>query len=120
MLHSFTTNHNDLSTDAGFQFEFFCDCCGRAIPSTALDFHSGFRRKLFLTAEEREARAIIYADHHSKAYERANNEVLHELNRCERCGDMVCEDCTVYNETDDGGVICRKCSEAGAEGTEDR
>jgi len=120
MLDPITKRYEDASDMKRFEFVFFCDCCGRAIPSTALDFHSGFRRKLSLTAEEREARAIIYADHHSKAYERANNEVLHELNRCERCGDMVCEDCTVYNETDDGGVICRKCSEAGAEGTEDR
>ncbi len=109
MLDPITKRYEDASDMKRFEFVFFCDCCGRAIPSTALDFHSGFRRKLFLTAEEREARAIIYADHHSKAYERANNEVLHELNRCERCGDMVCEDCTVYNETDDGGVICRKC-----------
>lgn len=24
----FTTNYSDLSTDEGFQFEFFCDRCG--------------------------------------------------------------------------------------------
>ena len=34
MLHSFTRNHNDLSTEAGFQFEFFCDCCGNGFKST--------------------------------------------------------------------------------------
>ena len=34
MLHSFTRNHNDLSTDSGFQFEFFCDCCGNGYKST--------------------------------------------------------------------------------------
>ena len=34
MLHAFTRNHNDLSTDAGFQFEFFCDCCGNGVKST--------------------------------------------------------------------------------------
>ena len=34
MLHSFTRNHSDLSTDAGFQFEFFCDCCGNGFKST--------------------------------------------------------------------------------------
>lgn len=37
MLHSFTRNHNDLSTEAGFQFEFFCDCCGNGFKSTFKD-----------------------------------------------------------------------------------
>jgi len=27
-LIQFTRNHHDLSTDAGFQFDFFCDRCG--------------------------------------------------------------------------------------------
>ena len=34
MLHSFTRNYNDLSTEAGFQFEFYCDCCGNGVQST--------------------------------------------------------------------------------------
>lgn len=25
MLHAFTKNYNDLSTEAGFQYEFYCD-----------------------------------------------------------------------------------------------
>jgi len=110
MLDPVTKRYEDASTMKQFYFIFYCDCCGKALPSTALDFRSGFRQKRFLSADEREARAIIYADHHGKAYERANNEVLHELNRCEVCGDMVCEDCTIYNENYDGGVVCRKCS----------
>ena len=34
MLHAFTRNYNDLSTESGFQFEFFCDCCGNGYKST--------------------------------------------------------------------------------------
>ena len=34
MLHSFTRNYNDLSNDAGFQFEFYCDNCGNGFKST--------------------------------------------------------------------------------------
>ena len=34
MLHSFTRNYNDLSTEAGFQFEFYCVCCGNGFKST--------------------------------------------------------------------------------------
>ncbi|CAG0934120.1 hypothetical protein TFLX_03344 [Thermoflexales bacterium] len=33
-LIKFTRNHNDLSTDQGFQFEFFCDRCGSGYQST--------------------------------------------------------------------------------------
>ena len=98
MLDPITKRYEDASNMKQFEFIFFCDCCGKAMPSTVLQFRSRFRQKLFLTSDEREARAIIYADHHGKAYERANNEVRHELNRCEICGDMVCEDCTIYNE----------------------
>jgi hypothetical protein len=28
-LIQFTKNHSDHSTDKGYQFEFFCDRCGR-------------------------------------------------------------------------------------------
>ena len=37
MLHSFTRNYNDLSTDAGFQFEFYCDCCGNGVKSSFIE-----------------------------------------------------------------------------------
>ena len=67
------------------------------------------------SGDEKEARAIIYASEHGKAYERANNEVRLNLNRCEICGDMVCEDCSVYSDELGGGVCCKKCAEANNE-----
>ena len=33
-LIKFTRNHNDLSADRGFQFEFYCDRCGGGYQST--------------------------------------------------------------------------------------
>ena len=75
------------------------------------EFVTGFKDKKFLSDDEREARAIIYANDHRNAYERANNEVRLELNRCEICGNMVCEDCTVYGQNLNGGVCCKKCAE---------
>ncbi len=111
MLKSVTKKYEDLSTMKQFAFVFFCDCCGKSIPTPKLEFISGFRQKPFLTNDERQARAIIYAADHDKAYERANNEVLHELNRCESCGEMICDDCSVYDTELDGKVYCRKCRE---------
>lgn len=40
-LINFTRNHNDLSTDRGFQFEFFRDRCGSGYQSTFKGSASG-------------------------------------------------------------------------------
>ncbi len=34
-LIQFTRNYNDLSTDAGFQFEFYCDHCDMKMDTSA-------------------------------------------------------------------------------------
>ena len=111
MLKAVTKRLADKSTIKQFEFEFYCDCCGKPIKTDVLEFISGFKDKIFLSNDEREARAIIYASDHGKAYERANNEARLELNKCEICGDMVCEDCTVYSAGLGGGVCCKNCSE---------
>ena len=110
MLKSVTKRFADNSTMKQFEFEFFCDCCGKPIKTDIIEFISGFRDKSFLTNDEREARAIIYANDHGKAYERANIEARLELNKCEICGNMVCEDCTVYSENLNGGFCCKDCA----------
>ncbi|MBR3868771.1 MAG: hypothetical protein IKM66_05595 [Clostridia bacterium] len=110
MLKAVTKRFADKSTIKKFEFEFYCDCCGKPIKTEVHEFVTGFRNKVFLNSDEREARAIIYASDHGKAYERANNEARLELNKCEICGDMVCEDCTVYGAKLDGGVCCKACA----------
>lgn len=111
MLKAVTKRFTDKSTIKQFEFEFYCDCCGKAIKTDVYEFVSGFKDKKHLSNDEREARAIIYANDHGKAYERANNEVRLELNKCEICGNMVCEECTVYGVDLQGGLCCIKCQE---------
>lgn len=115
MLKPVTKRFTDNSTLTHFEFTFYCDCCSKALPSVVIKPQFEFRKKLFLSRDEREARAIIYANDHSKAYERANNEARHELNRCEKCGELVCEECTVYGALESGGVCCKRCASAAAE-----
>lgn len=110
MLRSVTKRFADNSTMTRFDFEFYCDCCTKPLPPVIIMPQNLFKKKLWLTRAEREARAIIYAHDHSRAYERANNEIRHELNRCELCGEMVCEDCTVYGLLPSGGVCCSRCA----------
>lgn len=111
MLVPITKKYADDSSLKQFRFTFYCDCCGKAIPTQAYDFHNNFLKKKFLSNDEKEARAIIYASEHSKAYERANNEVRLNLNRCEICGNMVCEECSVYTDKLNGGICCKICAE---------
>ena len=115
MLSPITKKYTDESSMKQFKFVFYCDCCGKAIQTQAYDFNSAFAQKTFLSNDEKEARAIIYANEHAAAYERANNEVRLNLNRCEICGDMICEDCSVYSDELGGGVCCTKCAEANNE-----
>lgn len=110
MLKSVTKRFVDNSTLTRFDFEFYCDCCGKPLQAIVIEPRFRFRKKLWITRDEREARAIIYANDHSMAYERANMEVRHELNRCEVCSEMVCEDCTVYGALESGGVCCNRCT----------
>lgn len=110
MLSPITKKYTDESSMKQFKFVFYCDCCGKTIQTQPYDFNSAFAQKTFLSNDEKEARAIIYASEHGKAYERANNEARLELNKCEICGDMVCEDCTVYGAKLDGGVCCKACA----------
>lgn len=110
MLNAVTKKFTDKSTIKKFIFEFYCDCCASPVREIEYDFISGFKDKVFLTSDEREARAIIYASDHKKAYERANIEVRFLLEKCEKCGDMVCDECVVYDA--DGKVLCKKCAES--------
>lgn len=111
MLRPVTKRFADNSSLSRFAFEFYCDCCAKPLPTIVIKTNTRFKKKLWLSHDEREARAIIYADEHNKAYERANNEIRHELNRCETCGEMVCEECTVYGVLESGGVCCKRCAE---------
>lgn len=111
MLKPVTKRYADDSSLSRFVFEFYCDCCGHALPPIVILPRIPFKQKPRLSPEEREARAILYAHDHSLAYERANNEIRHELNRCEVCGELVCEDCTVYGALTSGGICCRRCAQ---------
>ena len=135
MLHSFTRNHNDLSTEAGFQFEFFCDCCGNGFKSTFIDsttygkntrserfgrmasglggFLGGIAGDLGRAAE-RGADALRgrsgqdspqWRKEHEAAFDKAQEEVKPMFRKCPSCNKWVCSDC--WNE-DDG--LCTECA----------
>lgn len=108
MLKPVTMNYKDKSTMEKFEFVFHCDCCGFELSTTVYKYDDKFPKKLFMSNSEREARQIMYASEHEKAYERANNEVIKKLSKCSVCGEMVCDSCVVIS-SEDGREICKRC-----------
>ena len=135
MLHSFTRNYNDLSTEAGFQFEFYCDCCGNGVKSSFVRSTTyGQRQKSdkfgrmastlggFLGGKagdlgwalERGSAAIgnrfnsespEWRKEQEQAFDAAQAEVKPEFKKCPGCNKWVCADC--WNEEEG---LCTECA----------
>ena len=135
MMHSFTRNHTDLSTDAGFQFEFFCDCCGNGYKSTfvqsstygqrkkservgrlastfgsllggrASDLGWAVERGSGLVNDRLDDRSPEWRREHEQAFDAAQEEVRPQFRKCHSCNRWVCFDC--WNE-DEG--LCTDCA----------
>lgn len=135
MLRSFTRNYEDNSTDAGFQFTFYCDICndgfrssfqesstykkGKGIrgltrgASVIGNFMGGRLGALGWTAErsgdilsERfENQSPQWQKEHEIAFGVAQNEAQEHFHRCHGCNRYVCDAC--HNE-DEG--LCTDCA----------
>ncbi|MBI5305569.1 MAG: zinc ribbon domain-containing protein [Chloroflexi bacterium] len=118
-LIKFTRNHNDLSTDNGFQFEFFCDRCGNGFQSTfqgsatsmmtgALDTAAGLFGGLFGTAADlgHKAHSAAWEKQHDEQFAKAIDEVKSQFTQCRRCGKWVCKD-VCWNTA---RSLCKECA----------
>ena len=135
MLQAFTRNFQDNSSDAGFQFDFFCDICRDGYKSSFIASDSykkrglmrgvgqganiigslvgGRVRNLGSTASQAthvfsnqyEGRSPEWQKEHEKAFERASNEAMQHFHRCPNCNKYVCDQC--WNE-DEG--LCVSCA----------
>lgn len=135
MLHSFTRNHSDLSTEAGFQFEFFCDCCGNGFKSTfvrsstyekkkksgrfgrmasglgsllggkAGDLGWAIEQGSDVAASRYEGESPEWRKEHEAAFDEAQAEVRSHFKMCPACNSWVCESC--WNEEEN---LCTSCA----------
>lgn len=116
---TFTRNYTDLSTNQGFQFEFYCDRCGsghrtRFQPSTlgmvsgALDtagsLFGGFLSKAADLGER--ARSATWEKAHDEAFLKAMEELKPDFTQCPRCSIWVCKG-SCWN-TKKG--LCKNCA----------
>jgi len=135
MLKSFTKNHSDNSTEAGFQFTFFCDVCGDGYKSSFIESETYKKKKktgifgktvglaggLFggkagtagrtvssgsdIAASAHENRGPEWRKEHEQAFERAQNEATQHFHRCPNSNNYSCDQC--WNE--DAG-LCTACA----------
>jgi hypothetical protein len=135
MLQAFTRNYQDNSTEAGFQFTFYCDVCNDGYKSSFIESQTYKKGKLFrglgrgasvigsliggqasnvgygadrasdILGERFEGRSPEWQKEHEQAFVRAQNEAKEHFHRCPHCNKYVCDHC--YNE-DEG--LCTECA----------
>jgi hypothetical protein len=135
MLKSFTKNYDDNSSEAGFQFTFFCDLCHHAYRTTFIESVIFKKKKgSFLRSISGGARTIgnlikgtlnnkawradnntlydrlslmspEWQQEHDEAFEGAQKEARQHFNRCQGCGRWVCD--SDFNEDE---FLCIDCA----------
>lgn len=100
----FTGNYEDLSTDKGYQFKFFCEKCGNGYMSTfqanrlgtaaaAANAAASLLGGIFgRAAQSADAlQQLAAGPQHDTALDAAVKEIAPKFMQCTRCGNWVCE-----------------------------
>lgn len=100
----FTGNYQDLSTDRGYQFKFFCQKCGNGYMSSYQPSTLGMARAAIEVANSifggvfgraaagaYEVQRAVGGKAHDDALKQAVAEIRPKFNQCTRCGNWVCE-----------------------------
>jgi len=115
----FTRNNSDLSTNQGFQFEFYCDRCGsgfrtrfkptltgkvtEAMGAASSLFGGIFGRAADLSERVRSAG---WEKAHDEAFTEAMLELKPDFQQCPRCSSWVCQK-SCWNEQKG---LCKNCA----------
>ena len=100
----FTGNYQDLSSNRGFQFKFFCEKCGNGYMSTfktnklgAVAGAAGAAASLLggifgrAAAGAQQLESMVAGPQHDSALKDAVEEIRPLFKQCSRCGKWVCE-----------------------------
>ena len=113
----FSDNYNDLSTDTGFQFEFYCEHCHDAWRSPFDRYAAGTAESLLGAADglfggffgtARNAVSSLRGAGWSKARDDALRTAVAQakdhFHRCARCANHYCDNC--WNEDEGVCIVC--------------
>jgi membrane protease subunit (stomatin/prohibitin family) len=113
----FSDNYNDLSTDNGFQFEFYCEHCRDAWRSPFDRYAAGTAESLLGAADglfggifgqARNALSQVRGAGWSKARDTALRTAVEQakdhFHRCPRCANHYCDNC--WNEDEGVCIVC--------------
>lgn len=131
-LKAFTDNYEDNSTDAGFQFTFFCEICnegyktrfieskaykkagffrglGDAVSAVSSMFGSSLgasaERGTDILARRYEGMSPDWRNEHDEAFDVAQNEAKGHFHRCPKCTKWLCE-----NDWNEQEGLCTGCA----------
>ncbi|MBI2765347.1 MAG: zinc ribbon domain-containing protein [Chloroflexi bacterium] len=115
----FTGNYQDLSTDVGFQFKFFCERCNNGFMSTHKANKLGVAGGLLRGASNFvgsslgrgadsafEVQRAVGGKQHDGALRDAVKEIKPLFKQCRRCGNWLCEQ-SCWNG---GANMCKDCA----------
>ena len=115
----FTGNYQDLSTDKGYQFKFFCEKCGNGYMSTFKASMMGMAASAVQVAGSLfggifgraasgayEVQRAVGGQAHDAALKEAVDEVRPKFKQCTRCGKWICEP-VCFNKK---AGLCESCA----------
>lgn len=135
MMTAFTRNYEDNSTEAGFQFTFYCDVCNDGYKTSFVESETAKKNKglrglargagalggLFggalgnlgyslerggdILSERFDGMSAEWQKEHEQAFNRAQNEAQQHFHRCHGCHRWVCASC--FNEEEG---MCTDCA----------
>ncbi|HVN03819.1 MAG TPA: zinc ribbon domain-containing protein [Bryobacteraceae bacterium] len=118
-LIQFTRNHNDHSTDKGFQFEFFCDRCGNGFMTEFQPSAVGLAGSALRTvgnlfggvlgsagSSAYEIERAVQGPAHDRAFHQAVAEAKPNFRQCPKCSRWVCLS-VCWNEK---RMLCYECA----------
>lgn len=135
MLHAFTRNYDDDSTEAGFQFTFYCDLCGNGFKSNFIesttynqakrseglgrgasalgslfggalnDLGWAVERGSDVISDRLNGQSPQWRREYEVAFNQAQEEVKSHFRKCQSCQKWVCIDC--FNEEEG---LCVECA----------
>lgn len=134
MMKAFTRNYEDNSTEAGFQFTFYCDICNDGYKSSFVESETNKKnatlrglgqglsalgnmfggalgnlgwaadRGTSILSERFNGMSAEWQKEHEQAFIRAQNEAQRHFHRCHGCQQWVCQ--ADYNEEEGLCVSC--------------